>query len=122
MYKHRNIPVSAPQHLWSAAGYTTYTNTDTVGSSHYQGMDSILAVGAAMHPQDGQAALVWAIKERQRQQELQARNYAQLKEAESLAALALAIRESASEQVLQSILGRLTDRTRYAVRAQLGAA
>lgn len=124
LVRHPTIPVEAPAYVWKAAGFTVYENSDTVGQP--SGYDSstdispLIVVGMQKHPGDGAAAVTWAIEERQRIREEKTRATAQAREADAVNKLAAAIKQSTGETVLHELLSRLTERTQYAVRQQLG--
>lgn len=118
--QHPNVPLSAPAWAWKAAGYEVYSNSDEVRrSSHYGIGDDLLLTSVAGQGLDGAKALAWASTEHQRQKEERTKVTAQAREAEAIGALAEAIKGSSEEATLERILGRLTERTRYAVQAQL---
>jgi hypothetical protein len=120
MYRHPTLNISASALTWRAAGFETYSNTDQVGRGPY-GFDELLILGLAAVPTgDGQVVIAWAIAERQRRSEERARVDAQRAEADAMRQLAAAISATAEDDVLQRLLGRLTDRTRHAVRSQFG--
>lgn len=120
--RHPIIPVEAPAYVWKSAGFTVYENSDTVGqpAGYDTDINPLIVVGMQKHPGDGTAAVVWAIEERQRIREEKTRATAQAREADAISKLSAAIKESTGETVLRELLSRLTERTQYAVRQQLG--
>lgn len=121
LYSHPTLPLTARAHAWKAAGYAIYDNSQEVGvSSSPMGMHELLAQGLLEHPENGEAAIRWAVNEHQRRQEESSRNRAQFCEARAIEKLAAALNASVESEVLQRILGRLTEKTQYAVRQQLG--
>lgn len=121
--RHTTLPISAPRCYWTQAGYQIYHRPDDssyVGQAdgYHCDMDGILMLALAAGKTDADA-VAWAIAEHQRRKEEDASVQAIRAEAASLAKLAAAIRDSGEDAVLERIMGRLTERTRYAVRAQL---
>lgn len=121
-FRHPTLPVSAPADYWHPLGYTTYSNTDIValGSGFRSDSDELVMLGVGATGANDERALVWAMSERNRRNEERTRVTAQAREAEAIKDLANAIRTSAEDTVLAKILGRLSERTQYAVRTQLG--
>jgi hypothetical protein len=115
---HPRIPLSAPEWAWRAAGYATHNNSDEVGMGPY-GAEALMlqALGRGLA---GVEALAWVVTELARAGEERTRVTAQAREAEALTALAQAIRESGEADVLGRILERVSERTQYAIRQQLG--
>lgn len=124
LYRHPSLPVSAPEPYWTALRFTCYSNTDEVGNSHignYQEVAQAIMRGIEATGSNDHRALAWAMGELQRASEERTRATALAREAEGLQSLAKAIRESGEQQALERIIGRLTERTQYAVRKQLGS-
>lgn len=118
IYKHPSLPISAPAQWWRSAGYTVYSNSDTVGGGPYHFEEFlILALAAGKADQD---AIAWAIAERQRRSEQSAMTAAVASEASAIAALAGAINSSGESEITDRILSRVSERTRYAIKQQLG--
>lgn len=124
MLNHPKMPLSAPEYVWKAAGYNVYTNSDEVSppSGYSNEVDKLLPSGMARFPGDPDRAICWAAEESHRRQTERTRVTAQAREAEAISALARALSSCTEEEVLKSLLGRLTERTQYAVKKQLGSA
>lgn len=121
-YKHYRIPIEAPGHVWAAAGYTLYTNSDVIGvGNSVHGMDDLVVLGTLHHPDSGEKAILWAIAERQRRKEETTRSTAMAREAEALSALARAIEGCSEKDLISKILSRVSDKTRIIVMKQLEA-
>lgn len=97
---------------------SVYTHLDRESNAK---LDSLIVRGkAATGSTDGDIVIGWALSEVTRQAEEKTRSTAIAREAESLAALARAIKESEKQAIIEQIIGRLSERTQYAVRKQLG--
>jgi hypothetical protein len=105
--RHRDLAISAPKNYWVALGNRMDGENDKL----------LMLALAAGHRDE--AAITWALAERQRREEAYAIAHAINSEAASLQSLANAIRGANDDATLEKLLGRLTERTRYAVRAQL---
>jgi len=113
--------ITAPRHLWIALNYEVSQNAageTEVYRGPYKGEADLYAARLATGADDWRA-LAWLAQENARRAEEKTRVTAQAREAEALGALAAAIKGSANEEVLSRILGRLSERTQYAVRQQL---
>lgn len=118
MYHHYELAVSAPKPFWRLLGYQTYSNTSEVGAG-WHAADCLLAI-AVGRGLSGPEALTWAAEEHQRRAEERTRSTAMAREADAVQALAVAIQGINEEQMIETILAKLTERTQYAVRQQLG--
>ncbi len=118
LIRHRSLPISAPRAYWVALGWQTYSNSDQAGNHPVFNMDGLLAMAAATGHQ-GEEALAWAVGEHQRQVEEKTRATAVAREAEAISALAQSLRSEADTAVLERIMSRLSEPTRWAVRKQL---
>jgi hypothetical protein len=118
MTTHPRLNVTASRTAWISAGYTVYTD-DTLGSGPH-GMDELIFLGT-QSGQSGDGAIAWAITEHQRRIECERRDNAEAANARAVKDLADAIRHSSEADALQRILGRLSEKTQYAVRQQLRA-
>jgi len=117
LYHHPNLPITAEAHYWQTLGYSVYTDSDRVGAGPHDGTELlILALGTG---KVGRDAITWALAERRRRCEEDSRSSAISAEGAGLAKLAAALRDASEEDVLRKLLGRLTERTQYAVRQQL---
>jgi len=113
--------VTGPTELWAAIGYEVFTadhETWTV-RPRYDGRDALVYEGRRVTGRDDWAALAWAAAEEQRRREACTASTAHAREAEGLKELAGAIRQAGDASVLDRILGRLSERTQYAVKQQL---
>ena len=122
IYRHAVLPIAAPEMYWTALGYRVCLGTDVVDKPFLPADEEkilILALGACPNA-TGETVLAWALREAQRRKEESERVRGQHHEANAIKELAKAISGSAEDVVLQNILRRLTDRTQYAVKAQLG--
>lgn len=113
--------VTGPIELWKAIGYETTTPDHMTWHvrEQYPGRDALVYEGRRVTGCDDWRALAWAAAEEQRRREACTASTAQAREADGLAALAKALRDAGDATVLEKILGRLSERTQYAVRAQL---
>jgi hypothetical protein len=80
--------------------------------------DALLIQGIAHTGRDSRA-IAWVLDELQRRREESARTDAQKAEAKAIADLAAALKSETDRAVLDKLLPRLTERTRFAVLAQL---
>jgi hypothetical protein len=120
--RHPKFDVAAPESYWTAANWTVYSNTETVGPrawSNSTEADELIALGIAATGKHDESVLVWVMAETQRRKEEQTRVTALAREAEGLKALATSLATVSDQSVLDRILSRLSERTQYAVRAQL---
>lgn len=117
VYRHWSIPLSASKVAWKAAGFTVSSNSDVVGGGPY-GFETLLFLAVA---QDltGDKAIAWALTEGRRRMEQDSMAAAIASSGDGARQLADAIRQSGEKDALERIIGRLTERTQYAVRAQL---
>jgi hypothetical protein len=108
---HKTLPITAPTVYWRALGYTIYQggSGQQYADGHY---DGILILAMAATDGSGPAVIASALAERTRRQEEHERNAAVTK-------LADAILQSSRQEALESIIGSLTEKTQFAVRAQL---
>lgn len=118
--RHRTLPVSAPECFWRAMGWQVYTNTDEAGERchHGSGADTLLAV-ALTHGLEGEKALGYVVTEWRRETEERTRATALAREADAIAALAHAIKADSEQALVARIMGRLTQKTQWALRQQL---
>ena len=119
MYKHQKIPgLTADAATWQAAGFTTYSNSDLVNAGPH-GFDAFLVLGIDATGSRDAKAICWAMREKQRREEEKTRSTAIAREAEAISALAQAINSASEDRILEGIMSRLSERTRYAVLQQL---
>jgi hypothetical protein len=116
-YRHDGLDIVAPRTYWSALGYSVFT-TGNVGTGPHNG-EELLILGIAATGAHDEKAVAWAIAEKQRRIEKQTESTALAREADGLKALAESIRQNSNEEFLTKLFGRLTDKTRYAIKAQL---
>lgn len=107
---HPALPITAPAAYWRALGYTVYTDGNIRAMP--QGTDALLILGMAATDGSGPAVIASALAERTRRQEEHERN-------ETVKKLADAILQSSRQEALDSIIGSLSEKTQFAVRAQL---
>lgn len=117
--KHDITGVEAPAALWEAAGWRVYYNTEIITRWPDSDMKRALPLAVIETGGTGPEALAWAIKEVSRQSEERTRVTAINREAKAIRELASALRGAEESKVLEQIMGRLTERTQYAVRQQL---
>jgi hypothetical protein len=117
--KHRTLSIEADESVWIALGWQVYSNTDTVGEHNrdYR-IDQLLATGLA-NGLTGSSVLAWAISERRRQDEHDSMTRAIASEGAAIGKLADALRQESEDTVLSRIMSRLSEKTQYAIRAQL---
>lgn len=116
-----HLGISAPRHIWTMLGYYAVTNNGILElrpNSFSSNADSLI-VRAKAEGHTGETAIAWALGEQTRQAEERTRSTAMAREAEALGRLAAAIRDGGEEAALERIIGRLSERTQYAVRQQL---
>jgi hypothetical protein len=118
-YRHRTLPIEASATAWGAAGFQVYSNSDVV-SAGPRDMDEMLVIGLAATSEQNDLVIAWALTERQRRRELATAAEATHAEARAIAELATAIRSSTEKEFLDRLLSRLTERTQYAVKQQIG--
>jgi|SRR5580704_13066478 hypothetical protein len=121
---HPTLPISATRGVWALCRcYGVCQGADgseyLMASTHDADTMSATLLTALSRGLRDADAIGWAIAERERHREESARSNAIREEADGLRKLASAISATAEADVLERILGRLTERTRYAVRAQL---
>lgn len=125
-----HLGVTAPLSVWELLGYrqSAYrTDAPVEAKSHYTHidreetarLDSLVLQGLAATARADSTAIAWALSEQNRRGEEKARSRSIAIEAEALITLAKAIREGGEEATLERIIGRLSERTQYAVRSQL---
>ena len=107
---HPTLPITAPAAYWKALGYTVYSNGSVQAMP--QGTDALLILGMAATDGSGPAVIASALAERTRRQEEHERN-------ETARKLADAMIASGRQEALESVIGSLSEKTQYAVRAQL---
>lgn len=118
------LGITATTQEWRAVGLVPFSDGTRLSPS---GMTSpeveaeLMQARAALPNAPGWQVLGEFARIHQARSEERTRSTALAREADAILALARAIRESAEEGViLDRIMPRLTERTRYAVRAQLG--
>lgn len=117
---YQELGIEASKASWEALGLTVYTDgTLGHGTRWPQDVHGVLLQAVHETGARDERAVAWALGELQRQAETDNQSRAQFAEADALKALAAALREMGDENALQSILGRLSERTQYAVRQQL---
>lgn len=116
-YAHPTLPIEAPREYWAMLGYTVYTD-DSVGGGPHDG-NELLALALA-NGRSQEEAIAWALAERQRRKEAAEMASAMRQEGAGLTQLAEAIQSTSEDEFIRKLLGRLTERTQYAVRQQLG--
>jgi hypothetical protein len=122
--KHPTLPISAAAELWSAMGWTTYANTDTVGGRSWDGggingINSYLARGIVATGANDERVIAWAVAEQSRHDEAKSAASAVRAEAEAITKLADALKSESERATISRIMSRLTERTQYALRQQL---
>lgn len=124
--RHRTLPISAPESFWRALGWTVYAEregseiNDIAGDRAFSHrIDEMLALAIVQTGANDERCLAWAIAESQRRTEEQTRSTALAREAESLGKLAEAIKTESESSLLSRIMGRLTEKTQWALRQQL---
>lgn len=127
MITYTALAIVASEAAWSAAGAEVYSNRDTIDRGQLlrrygNGVDMHEVLFLAVHVtgRRDDYAVAWAIAERQRRLEGSHQNAVISGEAGALRELAQAIAGTTESAVLERILGRLSERTQYAVRQQLG--
>lgn len=123
-YSNKNFPgLMASENAWRAVGFHIVGNPkdwpgDEAKYSRHDMPYEVVHLAIGIHgPTD--AALYWAAQEIQRRREETTRACAISREAESLRELAGAIRGSSESALLEKILGRVTEKTRFAIQQQL---
>lgn len=123
-YTHETTGIQAERVYWAAAGCTVYTTGTVSTSMAAHNFDALLLAGIEATGAKDHRAIVWAMQEQQRRKEEATRSTALAREAEAIQSLASSIRSAAVQEsedsLLARILPRLTERTQYAVRKQLG--
>ena len=120
LYTHPSIPLQAPAHVWRAAGYTIHDNTNTVGFNANPDMDMLITLGTAHHPDNDMQAILWGVTEYRRRCEERTRVTALNREAAAISELAQTIKSTTEQTVMNRLLDKLSDKTRHAVRQQVG--
>lgn len=126
-YTHPSLPIEAPENYWRAAGYVFYSSSlecqkelyiAPSGGMERDRMDQLLMIALA-NGRSQEDAIAWAMAERQRQNEASSASHALASEANALRELASALRQAGEDTVLEKILSRVSEKTRYAIRRQL---
>ncbi len=117
LYEHEELNIVAPKAYWLSLGYNVYTSGKVGGGPYHE--EELLVLGIAATGAKDERAVAWALAERQRRAEEQTRSTAQAREADGLMALAQSIRQSSNEEFLKKLFGNLTEKTQYAIKAQL---
>lgn len=119
MRHHAVNAVDASEAAWKAAGaYTALSGEEKVACGPH-GFEALLHL--ALHEgKTGDDAVAWAMAEDRRRKEADSLHYALRAQAEATEKLAAAIRQSGQDEALKAIMGRLSEKTQYAVRQQLG--
>lgn len=124
-YQSQYFPgLHATANAWQSIGYHIVGNPeDWAGNEarpdyHDNVPSAIVRLALGLHDKTD-AALYWAAQEWQRRKEEQTRSTAEARSAESIAALAVALRSAGQQTALEQVIGQLSERTQYAVRAQL---
>jgi hypothetical protein len=125
MIQERTLGITASRQAWHALHVSVVSVDGEIvadASSAYSphGTVELLLLGVAAVGTRDEQVVLWALGERQRRQEERTRVTAQAREAEAILALAGALRADTETAVLERILPRLSERTQYAVRKQLG--
>ena len=102
-----------------AAGFGCYTNVDSVSIEGRSVPLELIALGIGTTGHADDRAVYWACAEHRRRLEESLRTGAMGREAQAISELAASIRASNEQNALDSILSRLSEKTQYAVRAQL---
>jgi hypothetical protein len=124
LYAHHNLDITAPAPYWRALGFQPLDqhDPDATGTVSYHragSIDDVLILGMAKTGAHDERVLVWAMEEVQRRSEEASRSTAIAQEANGLKALAESIRQTTDEQFLARLLGKVSEKTAYAIRAQL---
>lgn len=121
MIKHRTLPVEAPEEFWAAMKWQLHSNTEIAGpraGDNSGEADKLLAI-AVTKGMTGCDALAFVVEEIDRQHEVSMLTAAMRHEGSATAKLADALKAENEETVLSRIMSRLSERTQYAVKAQL---
>jgi hypothetical protein len=116
------LGIRATEATWRAAGVRPYSNTDEIDARNldsFRYLEELLMLAVHATGTRDDAAVAWAVAERNRREEERTRSTAHAREAEAITKLASAIRDSGEDSTLERIIGRLSERTQYAVRQQL---
>jgi Flp pilus assembly protein TadB len=100
---------------WSDSSEVGQRDFDTGGTN---GIDVYLGM-AVSKGMIGAAAIGWAVEESNRRNDISRQVAAQSSEAAAIASLAAALQAGTTSSVVRDVLGRLSERTQYAVRQQL---
>jgi hypothetical protein len=116
--------VTGPKSLWTALGYEYTPTEDQACCAHWidggvAALDAMVYEGRRQTGSDDWQALAWAVAEHERRKASKTAATAQAREAEGLQALAKSLQQAGDESVLDRVLSKLSERTQYAVRAQL---
>ena len=129
MIRHPELDITAPAPYWRALAVVTgayrvqhrdngedYLYVDRIGAPRTE----ILLLQGIEHTQShDQRVIVWALDELQRRREEDRRVSASAGESDAIQALAKALASERDGAFLERLLPHLTERTRFAVRAQL---
>jgi hypothetical protein len=121
--KHRTLPITAPESIWKSMGWRSWSDSSEVGQRDFDtggtnGIDVYLGM-AVSKGMIGAAAIGWAVEESNRRNDISRQVAAQSSEAAAIASLAAALQAGTTSSVVRDVLGRLSERTQYAVRQQL---
>lgn len=120
---HHRLPIVAPEYIWSSLGWAVYDKSDEVGHRAQGEIDDLLAL-AFCNGLSGERAVAWAVTEHRRRYEDAVQNATAQKEAGAMEHLASAIERAVGDSgdfdAVQGIIGKLSPKTQFAVRSQLG--
>lgn len=114
--RHHTLDILAPAFYWRTLGFMVDTEGRVYGGPH--GIEELLILGLATGVQNEQV-IAWAIVERARRREADARDHAIQTEAAAIAKLACSINESSTEGFMERLLPQLSENLRYAIKQQL---
>ena len=121
MLKHRSLAIEAPESIWRALKFQVYSNVDIVGDQYFDNngsMDVLLAI-ATVNGLSGSQALSWAATEHQRQREQSAMAASVRANATAIENLAKALSDQSDQNVVQKVMGKLSEATQWSLRKQL---
>jgi hypothetical protein len=124
LYTHYSLEITAAGPYWHALGFQPIDPVDpaekgTVAYHRVGSIDGILILGIAKTGAHDERALIWALEEVHRRSEENGRTAAIAQEARAIDKLAESIRQVTDEQLLARLFGKVSEKTAYAIKAQL---
>lgn len=120
IYKHRSLPIAASAAAWNTIYAYHVCSDGTACGNGDREVEALFLQAVHLHGLRDEAAIAWVSAAITRLDHERNATGAIRGEAAAIKELADAIRGSARDTVLKSILDSLSERTRYAVKQQLG--